>query len=135
MTLDPHESASSSPSLDWGGLLTWPSQPRLEAWRRMTGADMDVEEWTEAGQLVVRAMLPGLDPDEDLDVSVGGGTLRIRAKRRVERCPVRTMACEFPLPSDVREDDVRAVYGHGVLEVRAPRAGERREFDVPIARR
>lgn len=90
-----------------------------------------VEEFVEGDQLVVRAELPGMDPDKDVEVTVSDHTLRIKAERRQESRTeepkgfrsefrygtfVRTMA----LPVGASEDDVKATYTDGVLEVRMP---------------
>src|SRR5215472_17613106 len=42
-----------------------------------------VEDYTEDGKYVIRAELPGLDPD-DVQVTVESGMLTIRAERREE---------------------------------------------------
>jgi HSP20 family molecular chaperone IbpA len=41
-----------------------------------------VEEFIEGDHLVVRAELPGVDPDRDIDVSVDNGILTIGAERQ-----------------------------------------------------
>jgi HSP20 family protein len=43
-----------------------------------------VEEYREDGTLVVRADLPGIDPDKDVELTVAGGMLHIEAERREE---------------------------------------------------
>ena len=40
------------------------------------------EEYIDGGQYVLRAELPGIDPDKDVDVSITAGVLRVRAERR-----------------------------------------------------
>jgi HSP20 family protein len=90
-----------------------------------------VEEFTEGGQLVVRAELPGVDPDKDVDISIVDGNLCIRAERRHEekieqrdyrRSEIRygSFSRVLPLPAHAKEDDIKASYRDGVLEVRAP---------------
>src|SRR5665213_2673584 len=62
--------------------LEWPGR-----WRRWLDFDADTEGWLrveevrEDGTLVVRAELPGVDPDKDVEVSVTDGVLHISAKR------------------------------------------------------
>jgi len=76
--------------------LEWP-----ERWRKWLDAEsegwMKVEEIQEDGTLVVRAELPGLDPDKDVDVSVSDGVLHISAKReeRNEKKDKGTYRSEF----------------------------------------
>jgi HSP20 family protein len=90
-----------------------------------------VEEFLDGKTLVVRAEAPGLDPDKDIDVSVVNGSLHIRAERREEKeeKDKGSYRSEFrygsffralPLPRDVKEEDIKATYKDGVLEVRTP---------------
>ncbi|UUL75183.1 Hsp20/alpha crystallin family protein [Pseudarthrobacter sp. Fe7] len=90
-----------------------------------------VEEMVEGNTLVVRAELPGIDPEKDVDVTVADGVLSIKAERqeKKEQKDKDSYRSEFrygsfvrriPLPSGVKEGDVTASYKDGLLEVRAP---------------
>ena len=90
-----------------------------------------VEEVVDGNTLVVRAELPGIDPEKDVDVTVTDGVLSIRAERqeKTEHKDKDSYRSEFrygsfvrrlPLPSGVQQADVTASYKDGVLEVRAP---------------
>nr|WP_244208339.1 Hsp20/alpha crystallin family protein [Arthrobacter oryzae] len=90
-----------------------------------------VEEFVEGNTLVIRAEAPGLDPDKDIDVTVVDGALQIRAERKEEkeekgkdsyRSEFRygSFLRTLPLPQDVKEEDIKASYKDGVLEVRTP---------------
>ncbi len=116
----------------FGGALTeWPARP-LEMWKQLFEEDqVNVEEFTEDGELVVRAELPGVDPERDVDVSIVDGNLCIRAERRHEeqhehrnyrRTEIRygSFARILPLPAKAKESDITASYHDGILEVRAP---------------
>jgi len=95
-------------------------------------ADMiHVEEYREDGTLVVRADLPGIDPDKDVELTIAGGMLHIEAERREEekqegkgylRREVRygSFSRSLPLPEGVTEADIAAIYKDGVLEIRIP---------------
>jgi HSP20 family protein len=94
-----------------------------------------VEEYREDGNLVVRAELPGIDPEKDVELTVENGVLRIDAHReeRSEEKDEGTFRSEFRygsfsralrLPKGVKESDVTASYRDGVLEVRVPQADE-----------
>jgi HSP20 family protein len=109
--------------------LEWARHP-LETWRRLLG-EVKVEEYIEDGQLVIRAELPGVDPERDIDISVVEGHLRIRAERRQEhkveernyrRSEIRygSYSRTLPLPPGASEDQIEATYKDGILEVRAP---------------
>ena len=90
-----------------------------------------IEEFTEDGTLVVRAELPGVDVDKDVDISVQDGLLHIKAQRSesTERKEKSFYRSEFrygafertlPLPPGATLDDVKATYESGVLEIRIP---------------
>ncbi len=123
-----------------------------EMFRRFVEGDWDkpwlrVEEYVDEGALVVRAELPGVDPDKDVELTVADGTLRIRAERQEKsehkdkdsyRSEFRygSFARSIPLPAGCSEKDVTATYRDGVLEVRVPTTAERptEPTKVPVAR-
>jgi HSP20 family protein len=100
--------------------------------REWTPADLvQVDEFYEDGILVIRAELPGIDPDEDVDLTVADGLLHIQAERRQEeereeRGYVRkelrygSFVRSLPLPEGVTEADISANYKDGMLEIRVP---------------
>ena len=86
-----------------------------------------VEETARDNRYVIRAELPGLDPDRDIEVTVEGRTLTINAERRKEddgpyRSEFRygSLTRVFRLPAKVDANDVTARYEKGVLEVSVP---------------
>ncbi len=92
---------------------------------------IQVEEYREDGTLVIRADLPGIDPDKDVELTVSNGMLHIEAERREEekreekgyvRQEVRygSLSRSLPLPAGVTEADITATYKAGVLEIRIP---------------
>jgi HSP20 family protein len=102
--------------------------------RRPFGDDaqlMKVEEHMDGDDLVVHAEMPGIDPDKDVTISVTGNMLHLQAERRREEKHEeggRTRS-EFsygsfrrtlPLPVGASEDDVKATYKDGILEIRVP---------------
>lgn len=109
---------------------------------------MAVEEFSEDGTLVVRAELPGLDPDKDVEISTADGMLNIKATRTEEeekkgrhfhRRELRygSFARSLALPDGVEAKNITATYNDGILEVRVPlpagppHGAERR---VPVSR-
>ena len=123
--------------------LDWPSwmTPRSfldfpETWFDTRGeAVIRVEEFEEDNQMVVRAELPGVNPDEDIEITVTDGALRIMVQRRKETTHEnkRHYRSEFqygsytrtlPLPAGATDNDVKAKYKDGVLEVRIPMNGK-----------
>ena len=90
-----------------------------------------MEELREDGTLVIRADLPGIDPDKDVELTVSDGMLHIEAERRVKekreekgylRQELRygSLSRSLPLPEGVTEADITATCKAGVLEIRIP---------------
>jgi len=90
-----------------------------------------VEEFRDDGTLVIRADLPGIDPEKDVELTVSDGMLHIEAERheeekREEKGYVRqelrygAVSRSLPLPEGVTAADITATYKAGVLEVRIP---------------
>ena len=114
----------------WDRFSTWPAFPEM---RRFFEAEdeLRVEEFTEDDKLVVRAELPGIDPERDVDIDIQDHSLRIRAERRhEERKEERgsfhsefhygTFTRVIPLATAASDKDVKASYRDGILEVRVP---------------
>jgi HSP20 family protein len=105
-----------------------------------------VEEYVEENQLVIRAELPGVDPDRDISVTVENNTLTIRGERRAEtkeetkqgfRSEFRygSFLRQLQLPPGCSADQVSATYRDGVLEIRLPKPVEGADTRrVPITR-
>jgi HSP20 family protein len=105
---------------------------------------MKVEERLEGDELLVRAEMPGIDPDKDVTINVTGNMLHLQAERRREEKHEEDgrVRSEFsygsfrrtvPLPVGASEDDVKATYKDGILEVRIPidgKAAEARKIAV-----
>jgi HSP20 family protein len=94
--------------------------------------DIKVEEFLDGNELVVRAELPGVDPDRDIDVSVDNGILTISAERRessrekVDRgfhseFRYGSFVRQVRLPAGTSPEVVSATYKDGVLEIRMPK--------------
>lgn len=97
----------------------------------MGSSAIKVEEMVDGNTLVVRAELPGIDPEKDVDVTVADGVLSIKAERqeKKEQKDKDSYRSEFrygsfmrriPLPGGVQQGDITASYKDGLLEVRAP---------------
>lgn len=108
----------------------------LDSIQRLFDGDNDasamrLEESVEDNTLVVRAELPGIDPDKDVDVTVADGVLTISARREEKtedrgdgsyRSEFRygSMLRRIALPEGATGDDITASYKDGILEVRSP---------------
>ncbi|HEY6708157.1 MAG TPA: Hsp20/alpha crystallin family protein [Actinomycetota bacterium] len=77
------------------------------------------------------AELPGIDPDKDVELTVGDGMLRIHAERRQEQkvedkdlvhseLRYGAFTRTLPLPVGATDKDIDASYKAGILEVRVP---------------
>lgn len=115
---------------DWAKALPF-RRPTLFGQELATEDIIRVDEYREDGDLVIRAELPGIDPDEDVELTVSDSMLRIEAERREEekveekgyvRHEIRsgTFTRSLPLPEGVSEADVTASYKDGILEIRVP---------------
>jgi len=105
--------------------------------RRLLGGEapgeeiIRIDEHRDDDAQVIRAELPGIDPDKDVQLTVSDGMLRINAERRIEqqteekgytRHEMRygSFTRTLPLAEGATEDDIKASYKDGVLEIRVP---------------
>lgn len=124
------------------GLLEWP-----ESWSDLFDESLlKVEEFEDDGSLVIRAEMPGVDPEQDVDITVADQTLRLKVERRQEtetedkegyrsEFSYGAFSRSLELPTGATEADVEATYRDGILEVRVPI--DRKEAEsrkVPITR-
>jgi HSP20 family protein len=122
-----------SPPFD--ALTRTPSE-LMDSIERMFGSGtgpspLRIEEFVENKALVIRAEMPGVDPDKDIEVTVSEGALHIRAERQEKeehkdkdgfRSEFRygAFSRSIPLPEGIKQEDIKASYTDGVLEVRTP---------------
>src|SRR5215469_5822129 len=92
--------------------------------RPVSGHPVRVEDFVRDGRYVIRAELPGIDPEKDLEVQVAGGVLTINAERREEFTVARRSEFHYgsfsrsvALPAGADERHIEAIYGRGILEV------------------
>jgi HSP20 family protein len=131
--------------------LLWSAWPLEHMGLDVVGQDalaMRMEEFVDGDTYVVRAELPGVDPEKDVEITVDDGLLTISAERHEERTEgeegMAGYRSEFrygsyrrslTLPVGVTADDVAATYADGILEVRVPiRRPETATRTVPITR-
>jgi HSP20 family molecular chaperone IbpA len=131
------EAQPLSELFDWfdGG---WPA---LMEWRRGAGT-MRIEDRMDEGHYIVRAELPGVDPEKDIQVTIENGMLTVSAERREDvsekgRTEFRygSFRRRVTLPPGSQEDGVQARYQDGILEVTVPLAADRAATrTIPITR-
>lgn len=125
-------------------LLHWfETGPGAELAAAGLSARVRIEDFVDDDTYVVRAEMPGIDPDKDLHVSLDGDVLTIRGERREEQKDRHrhefhygSFARSVVLPRSPRSTEVSANYTDGVLEVRVPLAEARVEARrIPVQRR
>jgi HSP20 family molecular chaperone IbpA len=107
-----------------------------------TGHPMRMEDYVKDGTYVVRAELPGVDPEKDIEVTVSEGVLTISAPRQEEtegkhRSEFRygAFARSVTLPKGADEDHIQALYDRGVLEITVTlkhQAAEKAHKRIPV---
>ncbi|WP_371637186.1 Hsp20/alpha crystallin family protein [Streptomyces zaomyceticus] len=102
--------------------------PGLPGWRPATAAhSIPVEMTSGDGVYVLRAELPGMDPDDDIGITVDDNLITVRAehsesKEDKEHSEFRygSFRRTVRLPATIPADDVEASYADGILTVRIP---------------
>jgi HSP20 family protein len=109
------------------------------------GWSPDVDMIDKQDEIVLRADVPGLE-QKDLRVNVENGTLTIRGTRQEEReakeddyyCCERwsgAFARSIPLPPGVDQEQIKASFKNGVVEVHIPKSKQAlgRNIDIETA--
>ena len=100
-----------------------------------------IEEFVDGQTCVIRAEMPGIDPEKDVEITVTNGMLHVQATReeRTEEEQPEGYRSEFRyghferhirLPEGATEADVKASYKDGILEVRVPVA----QYGAPLTK-
>lgn len=107
-------------------LMDWAeSFPPLIGLRPMAALQgIRIEDYVKDGCYVIRAELPGIDPDKDVTVTVAERSLTIAAERTEERKDKYRSEFRYgsfsrtvTLPAEAREDTLKAGYANGILTV------------------
>lgn len=112
----------------FGGYGSEPGDRRMVSTNAWAPA---VDVFARDDDLVVRAELPGVDPEKDVEITVENGMLRIRGERRTEQREERenyfhmetsygSFERQIPLPDGVDAEGITAVHKQGILEVTVP---------------
>ena len=121
-------------------LADWLESPWTGPPPFLAGHVFRLEETIRDDRFMIRAELPGLDPENDIEVTVDGRILTIRAERHQQDTgPYRSefrygsLARAVRLPARVDPADVAARYDKGVLEVSVPvRAARPEGTQIPV---
>jgi HSP20 family protein len=104
-------------------LIDWLEGP-LAGLRPALGQAIRFEDYVSDGRYVLRAELPGMDPDKDVEITLAAGILTIHAERHHEEKDVHRTEFRYgsftrsiALPPGTDDKDVTAGYDQGILEV------------------
>lgn len=102
-----------------------------------------VEDYQEDGAYVVRAELPGVDPEKNVEITVTDDVLTIQGRRQEgnkdkhhSEFRYGSFTRSLRLPPGAEADKVTAGYHDGVLEIRVPAGGDTKQAvtTVPVER-
>ncbi|MBM7797215.1 HSP20 family protein [Microlunatus panaciterrae] len=132
----PTTPAVNRPTRDLGQMLLrgWPFGDVTWPFRDVelpVTPSIKVEERYEDNQAIIRAEIPGVDPEKDIEVTVDEGILTIKAERRQDtkeetehgyrsEFHYGKFVRQLRLPKGTSPEVVSATYTDGVLEVRMP---------------
>jgi len=99
-------------------------EPAYPLLRPFAGQTMRLEEGVEDGRYVVRAEMPGIDPEKQAEVTLSKGILTIHAERleaadgkRRSEFRYGSFTRHVALPASADEADIEASYDNGIIEV------------------
>ncbi|KOU37814.1 molecular chaperone Hsp20 [Streptomyces sp. WM6378] len=127
----------------------WPPQfPDLFSWVEagLPGVpgihNIRIEESVAEGAYTLRAELPGIAPDHEVELTVTEGVLAIRAERKTETADKHhtefrygTFARSVRLPAGAQGDETTAEYKDGVLTITVPLADPKTSSRTSTVRR
>lgn len=122
----------------WSELSEWFDQDSL-----LRGTNMiRLEDRITDTDYTIRAELPGLDPEKDVQISVSDGILTISAERREEKQARHRSEFRYGsfqrsirLPGNADEEAVRATYDKGILEITVPLRAQPEPRKIAISTR
>jgi len=114
-------------------LVDWFEEPFLTL-RPYLGQPIKVEDYVEGDHYMIRAELAGIEPDKDLEITVGSGYLTIHAERTDKtegkhRSEFRygSFTRSLMLPVNADEEAVTASYRDGILTISVGLKAEKKE--------
>lgn len=133
-----------SPVSPLGELFEWfeSGWPGMAEWRREGAHALRIEDRLEDDKYLVRAEIPGVDPDKDVHITVSDGVLTISAERREQISEKGRSEFHYgsflrrvSLPPGAEEEKLAARYDDGILEVTVPISAAAVEpRSIPVAR-
>lgn len=116
--------------------------PRFGWLAPLGAADVAIDMYETKDQVVVKAALPGIKP-EQTEVTITGNTLTIRGEAKEEKeikeenyiCRERRMGAfsrSIALPDGLKTDKAEATFENGVLTLTIPKAEEKKAKTIKI---
>lgn len=115
----------------------------LRLWTRAReSSQLPIDMYQTANEVVVKAALPGVTPEE-VDITITGDTLTIKSKSRVEEEIKKedylyqewrygAFTRSVTLPGSLKTDDAEASFENGMLTLTIPKAEEVRPKSIKI---
>ena len=124
---------------DWYNSGGW---PEIADWPHGGAHTLRIEDRLEQDRYVVRAEIPGVNPDKDVQITVGDGVLTISAERHEEvkekghsESRYGSFLRRVSLPPGSKEEQLEARYHDGILEVTVPIvATKAQRHTIPVTR-
>jgi HSP20 family protein len=118
----------------------WARYPRL--WPRLGERELPVDVYQTANEVVVKASIPGLKPEE-VDISITGDTLTIKGEHKDEKeikeenyiykeRRYGTFSRSLLIPVKVKSDKAEAVFEDGILTLTLPKAEEVKPKQIKV---
>ncbi len=116
---------------------------RPSLWRGLAGTThMPMDMYQTNDEVVVKATIPGVKP-EDVDITITGDTLTIKAESKTEE---ETQKADYihrerrygsstrtvSLPHDIKTDNADASFENGVLSISIPKAKEVKPKQIKV---
>jgi HSP20 family protein len=110
--------------------------------RREDASTLAVDMYETEGEVMVKASLPGLKPEE-VDITITGNSLEIRGETKEETEEKRgdyyykersfgTFQRSLTLPVEIKADEAEATFENGVLTLKMPKAEQAKAKQIKI---
>jgi HSP20 family protein len=120
----------------------WSFDRRLFGEARLVALRPAIESRVEEGKFIVRADLPGVDPNK-VEIKMVGNVLTIKGSREEKQDSMKAdylrreirygpFERSIRLPDGIKAEDLKALYSDGVLELTAPMPKEAIPKEVKI---
>ena len=117
-------------------------RPSRLLWPELARGDLPVDMYQTANDVVVKASIPGLKPDE-VDISITGDTLTIKGEHKEEKETKEqdyfykerrygAFSRSLTIPVPVKAEKAEATFENGVLTLTLPKAEEAKPKQIKV---